>query len=70
MFFFSPTAGTNKWDTCAAEAVIKSLGGDLTDIYGKRINYNRDEPTRNKNGLIATRQKDHQGIVEKLNLSI
>jgi len=67
--FFSPTPGTSKWDTCAAEAVLKSLGGDLTDIYGKRITYNREEPVANKYGLIASRLRDHKEIVEKLNLS-
>lgn len=69
--FFSPIpSGTRKWDTCAAEAVIKSLGGDLTDINGKRISYNREEPVENKYGVLATRLRDHQEIVEKLNLSI
>jgi len=41
----------------------------LTDIYGKRITYNREEPVANKYGLIASRLRDHMEIVEKLNLS-
>jgi len=31
--FASP--GCKKWDTCAPEAVLCAIGGQLTDVHGK-----------------------------------
>jgi|688.fasta_scaffold1442666_1 3'-phosphoadenosine 5'-phosphosulfate (PAPS) 3'-phosphatase len=32
-------SATHKWDSCAGEAVVKSLGGCFTTPSGKSINY-------------------------------
>jgi len=65
---FISMAGTSKWDICAAEAIIRSTGGELTDLNGNRVNYNSKEPVANKNGVVASRLIDaHKGFIEKIN---
>ena len=46
-----PGSGTKKWDTCAPEAVLRAVGGVLTDAVGKPLEYplpaNVHTPTSN-----------------------
>jgi len=65
-FYFFPTRGTKKWDTCAPEAIIRAVGGDLTDKHGKKYEYFFNTEVANNEGVIAS-MKDHQKFVEKLN---
>lgn len=37
--YLYPVTGTSRWDTCAPEALLRILKGDLTDRHGKRIVY-------------------------------
>eukprot|EP00027_Filamoeba_sp_ATCC50430_P003523 CAMPEP_0168545324 /NCGR_PEP_ID=MMETSP0413-20121227/2900_1 /TAXON_ID=136452 /ORGANISM="Filamoeba nolandi, Strain NC-AS-23-1" /LENGTH=301 /DNA_ID=CAMNT_0008575419 /DNA_START=8 /DNA_END=913 /DNA_ORIENTATION=+ len=48
-----PTPGTKKWDTCAPEAIVKCLGGNLTDMYGKSLPYWPNSPAHNKEGVLC-----------------
>eukprot|EP01084_Bolivina_argentea_P069282 126092_1 len=52
--FLFPQFGTKKWDTCAAEAVILSLNGILTEPDGNRLDYHSDTDIQNSNGFVAT----------------
>eukprot|EP01084_Bolivina_argentea_P021897 40698_1 len=45
------------WDLCAGHALLKSVGGDITDKDGKTLKYTKDTP-KFKNGLIAALDKD------------
>lgn len=46
--------GTKKWDTCAGEALLLSLGGVLSDIKGQEYIYNEKEDNfMNTDGIIA-----------------
>jgi len=40
------------WDLCAGHALLKAVGGDITDKNGETLKYNKDTP-KFKNGLIA-----------------
>ena len=31
-----------KWDICAGDAILRALGGKLTDLDGKEVDYSRD----------------------------
>lgn len=44
------------WDLCAPEAVLKSMGGRMTDLFGEKIAiYKSDAPARsNERGYLAT----------------
>jgi len=40
---------THKWDTCAGDAIIKSMGGYFTNTFGTNIIYNPEvKNTNNK----------------------
>jgi len=36
-----PRPGQKKWDTCASEAVVKALGGHISDMLGRGFEYHR-----------------------------
>lgn len=57
--YIYPRNGTKRWDTCAPEAILRSMGGDLTDIYGKDYSYTKsdDLTVQNCYGLIASINK-------------
>ena len=44
------------WDLCAPEAILKAMGGKMTDLFGKEIAIYRDDaPSHcNKKGYLAT----------------
>ncbi len=44
------------WDLCAPEAILKGMGGKMTDLFGEKIDiYRHDAPARcNERGYIAT----------------
>jgi len=57
--YIYPRAGTKRWDTCAPEAILRSMGGSLKNIFGKDYNYdieNTASPLEVENslGLIAS----------------
>jgi len=51
------SAGCKKWDTCAPEAILHSLGGRLTDIHGNDLQYHADVQQVNSAGVLATYDK-------------
>ena len=59
-----------KWDICAGNALLKTVGGDMTDLKGKEIDYsypykNFKTQVKLASGLLAT-FKDHEKILKKL----
>ncbi|XP_014681312.1 PREDICTED: 3'(2'),5'-bisphosphate nucleotidase 1-like isoform X1 [Priapulus caudatus] len=46
--------GCKKWDTCAPEAVLRSLGGQMTDLHGNKFQYHKDVQRENTGGVLAT----------------
>lgn len=54
-----------KWDICAGDAVLRSVGGRMTTIAGDEIDYSANLPTINTGGLLATAQK-HDWFGERL----
>jgi len=44
------------WDLCAPEAILKSMGGKMTDLFGEKIDiYKSDAPARcNERGYLAS----------------
>ncbi len=65
--FASP--GCKKWDTCASESILRSLGGTLTDILGNDIAYDDLSEFRNLTGVLATRC-EHQTYVSKIPVTV
>lgn len=59
------SVGCKKWDTCAPEAILVSLGGSLTDIHGNPIPYHANVEHKNTGGVLAT-VENHEWYVNKI----
>jgi 3'(2'), 5'-bisphosphate nucleotidase len=59
--YIYPKDGTKRWDTCAPEAIIRSLNGSLTDIFGNDYSYlkNSDTLVENIYGIVASLDKNN-----------
>ncbi|ESN90632.1 hypothetical protein HELRODRAFT_70686 [Helobdella robusta] len=65
-YIFANT-GCKKWDTCAPEAVLRSVGGVLTDVRGSDIEYGANEDPPNNGGIVATASKEtHLWYIERI----
>lgn len=42
-----------KWDICAGDAILRTLGGKMTTLDDKEIEYGDEEKPRNEGGLLA-----------------
>ncbi|VVC27269.1 Inositol monophosphatase, conserved site,Inositol monophosphatase-like,Inositol [Cinara cedri] len=51
-----PSSGCKRWDTAAPEAVLRAAGGILTDKFGNKYSYSKDneKDPLNKDGVFAT----------------
>ena len=52
--WFFPKKGTCLWDVAAPDAILRSLGGKLTDKYGRAMDYSKSrEDAENMQGVVA-----------------
>lgn len=59
--------GTKKWDTCAPEAVLRAVGGEMTDLTGSYYTYSKDAPHPNLKGILATAKlTDHSWYLQRV----
>ena len=56
---------TKQWDTCAPEIILSEAGGCLTDLFGRRLDYNRSD-LQNRNGIVASNGAAHTKIIQSL----
>jgi 3'(2'), 5'-bisphosphate nucleotidase len=56
---------TKFWDSAAPEIIIKEAGGEMTDIFGEKIDYSISD-VQNYNGVLASNGVSHQAAVQKL----
>lgn len=62
-----PSPGTKKWDSCAGDAIVREVGGVMTDVDGRLLRYDSWEQYRNKLGLVVTMNRDtHQAILDRI----
>lgn len=57
--------GCKKWDTCAPEAILRSIGGRLTDLLGMPIPYDVKAKFPNSSGVLAT-MSNHDWYVSQI----
>lgn len=73
--YIYPQTGTKRWDTCAAHSLLHVLGGEMTTMYGGKIDYTVGDSFRgqtlvgvtsdnihlftNSQGISASIQTDH-----------
>ncbi|KAI1288453.1 Inositol monophosphatase 3 [Halotydeus destructor] len=59
-----------KWDICAPNALVDSVGGKMTDLVGHRVTYSYMEEAENPNGVLATSAlMKHRELLSKLKQS-
>jgi 3'(2'), 5'-bisphosphate nucleotidase len=61
--YLDTSGRTWQWDTCAADALVREAGGQMTDLDGAPLRYNTAE-LRNLDGVIASNGTIHDRIVE------
>jgi 3'-phosphoadenosine 5'-phosphosulfate (PAPS) 3'-phosphatase len=56
------------WDLCAPEAILKAMGGKMTDLFGEELEIYRDDapPHCNERGYLATPPSSGKGFHEAL----
>jgi len=66
-----PRAGTSRWDTCAAQALIEAVGGALVDRTGARIRYDAASTQHgNALGVVACRDRSVMPAVVAVTASL
>lgn len=63
---FVHTNPSNKWDTCAAEVIIKEAGGIITDIDGQALNYKQPAVTWGRFLAVANNKTIHAQLLDVL----
>jgi 3'(2'), 5'-bisphosphate nucleotidase len=63
--YVAPGYAGQRWDACAADALVTAAGGVLTDTYGDALEY-RAASLRNDRGLIASNRRVHETLVRGL----
>lgn len=65
------STGCKRWDCCAVEALINTIGGRVTGIDGWEYSYAADVKPMNYRGLIVTPVAAwHDGYVSRMPLQI
>lgn len=66
-----PSRGAKKWDTCAPEAILTSVGGKLTDVFGNALCYHTTVNYVNEYGIVATHDSnEHNWYVSKIPVDV
>ena len=56
---------TKVWDTCAPQIILEEAGGVLTDLYGEKYRYDRED-LQNHGGIVATNGAAHEEVIARL----
>lgn len=56
----------NEWDICAMDIIIKEAGGILTDLKGKGLKYNKENPLITS-GFLVSNNTIHKKLLDVIN---
>ena len=63
------TTAIKKWDICAGDAILRTVGGKMTTRKGKEIDYSLEGDPKNSDGIIAAfTEVKHEEYLNKLKL--
>lgn len=63
--YIHPSPRTKMWDTCAPQIILEEAGGTFTDLFGRRLVYDRAD-VQNHNGILASNGPSHAEMVARL----
>jgi 3'(2'), 5'-bisphosphate nucleotidase len=64
--YVNPESHCRLWDVCAPEAILTAAGGQLTDLRGAPISYDRTEDLHVRPGIIASNGACHAAVLARL----
>jgi len=67
--YYNTSQHTSLWDACAAQCIIESAGGKMTDLRGNALVYNTKE-TKNMLGILATNGHVHEHIAQHFSTNL
>jgi 3'(2'), 5'-bisphosphate nucleotidase len=67
--YLHPAQRTSIWDTCGPEAILRTAGGVVTDIYGDPLRY-VDPTVRNLRGIVASNGPLHARIIRTIEATL
>lgn len=64
--WFFPRSGTSLWDIAASDAILRALGGKVTDKHGRPLDYSKSRAeAENMDGIIAcSSEKIHEACMQ------
>jgi 3'(2'), 5'-bisphosphate nucleotidase len=63
--YVSMSDKTHEWDACGPEALLRAAGGEVTDVYGAPLAYNKDH-THTATGIVASNKHLHGDCLQAL----
>lgn len=63
--YLAPEFAGCLWDSCAPEALLRSVGGVVTDVTGQPLKY-RATRVENDRGAVAAAPRLHQEVIDRL----
>jgi len=63
--YISTSSQTHEWDACGPEAVLRAAGGQMTDLCGAPLRYNKRN-TATPRGMVATNGVLHEACIGAL----
>uniref|UniRef100_A0A1L8DM98 Putative inositol monophosphatase 3 n=1 Tax=Nyssomyia neivai TaxID=330878 RepID=A0A1L8DM98_9DIPT len=60
------TTAIKKWDICAGDAILRAVGGKMTNLLNEELLYGAQEPVLNAKGLLAAFENHHEKYIERI----
>ncbi|XP_059618920.1 putative inositol monophosphatase 3 [Phlebotomus argentipes] len=60
------TTAIKKWDICAGDAILRAVGGRMTNLLNTELPYSPHEPVLNAKGLLAAFKNHHEKYIERI----
>ncbi|MDQ4078087.1 MAG: 3'(2'),5'-bisphosphate nucleotidase [Chloroflexota bacterium] len=62
----TPDYRENIWDHAAGWLVVKEAGGEVSDVYGRPLDWSRGRRLEENLGVVATNGRVHEAVIEAL----
>lgn len=66
VYFTPPPSKVSLWDLCGPSVCLKEAGGEITDFYGRQLNFGQEGTTFTE-GILATNKVIHDSLLKYVN---
>uniref|UniRef100_A0A6B2EAL2 Putative inositol monophosphatase 3 n=1 Tax=Phlebotomus kandelakii TaxID=1109342 RepID=A0A6B2EAL2_9DIPT len=60
------TTAIKKWDVCAGDAILRAVGGRMTNLLNEELSYGPHGPVLNAKGLLAAFKSHHETYIDRI----